>query len=91
MPIPYKITWEPDPLRRAVTLVLNGKFGEDALPDLERDIFAARQAQQEVSLDLSEVTLIDRKSARFFADQTVKDVKLVNCPNYLQRWIARGA
>jgi ABC-type transporter Mla MlaB component len=91
MPIPYKIIREPDPGRHAVTLLLNGKFGADALADLERDIFAARQAQQEIYLDLSEVTLIDRKSARFFADQTIRDVKLVNCPSYLQRWIMRGA
>jgi len=89
MSIPYKITWETDPQGQAVTLLLNGRFGADSLADLERDIFRARQAQREVVLDLSEVTLIDRKSARFLADQTVNDVKLVNCPGYLQRWITR--
>jgi hypothetical protein len=41
-----------------------------------------------VFIDLSEVTLVDRKAVRYFANQPVEEVKLINCPAYLRRWIA---
>jgi anti-anti-sigma regulatory factor len=86
----YKITTEPHPRERSVTLMLNGKFGEDALPELEQSISEARDAQQHIYIDLSEVTLVDRKAVQYFSEQAAHDVKLVNCPVYLRRWIRQG-
>ncbi len=78
----YKITTQPD--EQMVTILLNGKFGEDSLAELEESIAAARDANQAVVMDLSEVTLVDRKAVEYLADQ---DVRIVNCPVYLRRWI----
>ncbi|MBV9611407.1 MAG: anti-sigma factor antagonist [Acidobacteriaceae bacterium] len=89
MEIHYKITTEPHPSERAITLLLNGRFSEDALPELERSISQARHAQQHVYIDLSEVTLVDRKAVQYFSEQAGQDVKLVNCPIYLKGWIPR--
>lgn len=83
----YKITAEQHPADRSVTLLLDGKFSEDALPELRESVTAARQSQQTVYIDLSEVTLVDRKAVQFFSEQAGKDVKLVNCPIYLRGWI----
>ncbi len=83
----YKITTEPHPAEQAVTLWLNGKFCEDALPELKQSISEARGAQQRIYIDLSEVTLVDRKAVQYFSEQADDDVKLVNCPIYLRRWI----
>jgi len=83
----YKITAEPHPGESSVTLLLNGKFGEDALPELEESISQARDAHQQIYIDLSEVTLVDRKAVQYFSDQACDHVKLVNCPVYLRRWI----
>ena len=83
----YKITTEPNPAERAVTLLLNGKFSEDALPELEQSISEARGAHQRIYIDLSEVTLVDRKAVQYFSEQADHDVKLLNCPVYLRRWI----
>ena len=85
----YTITREPHPGGHAVTLVLNGRFSEDALPELEQAIADARGARQRVVIDLSEVTLVDRKAVQYFSEQAVSDVKLINCPVYLLRWITR--
>lgn len=85
----YKITAEPHPAERSITLWLNGKLSEDALRDLERSISEARGAQQRVYIDLSEVTLVDRKAVQYFSRQAKDDVKLVNCPIYLRRWIGQ--
>jgi ABC-type transporter Mla MlaB component len=83
----YKITTETRPAGLGVTILLNGKFSEDALPDLDNSISQARGSHQAVSIDLSEVTLVDRKAAQYFSDQASHDVKIVNCPIYLRRWI----
>ena len=81
----YKVTAE-----RSVTFVLNGKVGEEAIPDLQQSISEARQADRHVYIDLSEVTLMDRKAVQYFSEQAERDVTLVNCPIYLKHWIRRG-
>lgn len=85
----YKITTAPDPIERSITLLLNGRFSEDALPELDQSISEARGAHQRIYIDLSEVTLIDRKAVQYFAELAGQDLKLVNCPIYLRRWITQ--
>lgn len=87
MEMHYKITTEPHPAERSVTLLLNGKLSEDALPELAQSISEARDAHQRIYIDLSEVTLVDRKAVQYISEQADHDVKLVNCPIYLRRWI----
>jgi anti-anti-sigma regulatory factor len=89
METPYKIIAESHPIDCAVTLLLNGKFGEDALPELQHSVSRARDAQQRVTIDLSEVTLVDRKAVEYFSEQASEHVKFINCPIYLRRWIAQ--
>jgi anti-anti-sigma regulatory factor len=83
----YTITTESHPAERAVTLLLNGKFCEEAIPELEHSISEARGAHQRVFIDLSEVTLVDRKAVEYISEQASSDIKLVNCPIYLRGWI----
>jgi anti-anti-sigma regulatory factor len=85
----YEIRSEPHPVERAVTLLLNGKFSEDALPALEHSILEAKDSNRAVYIDLSEVTLVDRKAVQYFSAQVAQNVKLVNCPIYLRRWIVQ--
>jgi hypothetical protein len=85
---PFTIVAEPHPADRSVTILLNGVFREEALPELEQSIDRARQARQRVFIDLSEVTLVDRKAVQYFANQPLEGVKIINCPAYLRRWIA---
>ncbi|HTU48738.1 MAG TPA: hypothetical protein VMF91_26990 [Bryobacteraceae bacterium] len=82
-----KIITEPHPAERSVTLSLNGRFSEDAIPDLEQSISDARGAHQRIFIDLSEVTLVDRKAVEYISEQAGSDIKLVNCPIYLRGWI----
>jgi ABC-type transporter Mla MlaB component len=85
----YKITAEPHPAEHSITLLLNGKFGEDALPELDQSISEARGAHERIYIDLSEVTLVDRKAVQYFSEQAGEDLKIVNCPIYLRRWISQ--
>jgi ABC-type transporter Mla MlaB component len=83
----YKIIAELDPAESSVTLLLNGKFSEEALAALGQSIADARGAHQRIYIDLSEVTLVDRKAVQYFTEQAGQDLKFVNCPIYLRRWI----
>lgn len=86
----FTIVAEPHPADCSVTILLNGILSEDALPELEQSISRARLERQRIFIDLSEVTLVDRKAVQYFETQAVNDVKLINCPVYLRRWLSRG-
>jgi ABC-type transporter Mla MlaB component len=73
----------------SVTLALSGAVSEEVLPEICRLIGRGQQSKTRIMLDLSEVTLIDRSSARFFAEQMEEGVELVDCPSYLEHWILR--
>ena len=87
----FTIVRDADPAQRAITLLLNGKFCADSLPELEDRISEARGSHEKVYIDLSEVTLVDRKTVQYFSRQARRNVELVNCPNYLRRWIEQGS
>jgi anti-anti-sigma regulatory factor len=72
-----------------VILALTGNVSEDVLPEIHRLIACGNGREGRVALDLSEVTLMDRTAARFFAEQVERGIELVDCPSYLKRWILR--
>lgn len=71
----------------SVTLQVNGRFDADSLDALEQSIDAARHLDKQIFIDLSEVTLIDRKAVAYLSEKAGIGVRLINCPNYLSRWI----
>lgn len=85
----FKIVPEPHPASNSITLLLNGKFSEDAISELAQSLSEAKRKHDRVVLDLSEVTLVDRQAVRYFSEQASEEVKLVNCPIYLRRWITQ--
>ncbi len=74
-----------------MTLALAGKMNVNALGELRRQLDEARNSSKQVVLDMSEVTLVDRYSVEFLVAQANDHVRLVNCPEYLERWIPRPA
>jgi ABC-type transporter Mla MlaB component len=72
-----------------VTLVIAGKCNGGCLGELRRAIEKARRMQKQVVIDMSEVTLVDRPSLQFLAEQSRENITLINCPAYIQPWIAR--
>lgn len=46
------------------------------------------EAQGPTVLDLKEVTLVAREAVLFLARVEAGGVRLVNCPEYVRRWIA---
>jgi len=74
----------------AVKLTLSGKIHANALGELRRAIDRARRQRfRRVALDLGEITLADRASIDFLAQQMSEEIELVNCPPYIASWIER--
>lgn len=71
---------------RWTDLKLSGRMQADGLSELLAEI---EKCSPLPSLDLEEVTLLDRDSVRFLMRCESKGVQLINCPLYVQEWIAR--
>ena len=71
--------------KSSTDLKLSGRMQADGLSELLAEIEKCNPR----SLDLEEVTLLDRDSVRFLIRCESKGVQLVNCPLYVQEWIAR--
>jgi hypothetical protein len=67
-------------------LKLIGRMQADGLSELLAEI---EKCNRLPSLDLEEVTLLDRDSVRFLIRCESNGVQLVNCPLYVREWITR--
>lgn len=85
----FKIESKPE-ATGTVKLALAGKMHANSLGEIRRAIDRARRQRfRHVTLDLGEITLADRASIDFLAQQSKEEVELVNCPPYLASWIER--
>ena len=71
----------------SITLGLGGNVSKEALMEIDR--FLTGQKHKRILLDLSEVTLLDHRAARFFRDRWKQGIELLNCPSYIRHWIAQ--
>ena len=84
-----KIESNPE-ITGTVKLALSGRMHANSLGELRRAIDRARRKRaRRVALDLSEITLADRASIEFLSEQRKAEIELVNCPAYLETWLAR--
>jgi hypothetical protein len=72
-----------------VTFLVAGKVDAACIADFERAFGAARRLGKVIRLDLSEMTLVDRPGLQYLLDLTCDEVTLVNCPEYIMRWMRR--
>jgi hypothetical protein len=64
-----------------------GKLHGGRIGELRREIAGARRTNRHVTIELSEVTLVDRPCVRFLAE--LEDATVINCPEYIRPWIGR--
>lgn len=69
----------------AVVFVLSGELDADQAAAL-RDLLGAEDASR-VRLDLKETTRVDRSGLEFLAQVDLAGITLVNCTNYVRRWM----
>jgi hypothetical protein len=72
--------------RSSTNLKLSGRVQADRLSELLAEI---EKCDPLPSLDLEEVTLLDRDSVRFLIRCESEGIQLVNCSLYVREWITR--
>jgi anti-anti-sigma regulatory factor len=72
-----------------VTFLVAGRVDAACIADFERAFGAARRLGKDIRLDLREVTLVDRPGLQYLIDLACDEVTLVNCPEYVKRWMRR--
>jgi ABC-type transporter Mla MlaB component len=70
---------------RGVTFVLSGELDGDQVAELEALI--AAEGNRLASLDLADVTLVNREAIGFLAGLEAAGATLTNCPGYVRSWI----
>jgi ABC-type transporter Mla MlaB component len=71
---------------RPIVFVCSGELDADQCARLA-ELIAAEQPGR-VRLDLKEVTLVDRSGVQCLVRIHAAGIPLVNCPDYVWRWIA---
>jgi hypothetical protein len=69
---------------------LSGRIEERNVSELH-ELVDAEEEPTEVTLDLTEVKLVDREAIRFLAACKSRGVRLKDCPSYIRRWIEQGS
>jgi anti-anti-sigma regulatory factor len=71
-----------------VVLNLSGRMHSEHVAELLR-VFGLEVLEQNVILDLTEISLVDRDGVMFLARCEENGTKLRNCPRYIREWIMR--
>jgi anti-anti-sigma factor len=72
--------------RDTVVFALSGDMDIEHATQLQE--FLAGEVKGRVTLDLKDVTLVDRAAVRFLAGAEAGGIRIVNCPEYVRSWIA---
>jgi ABC-type transporter Mla MlaB component len=66
---------------------LCGQFTKEYLPELERLLAAEGASSETISIDLTNVTFVDRDAMVFLCSARSRKIAIENCPSYVIRWI----
>ncbi len=66
---------------------LCGQLTKEYLPEVERLLAGEAAASQTMSIDLANVTFVDREAMVFLCSAKSKNIAIENCPSYVIRWI----
>jgi hypothetical protein len=69
-----------------IVLALSGDVGQGQTAELQ--MLLGSESAGTCDLDLKDVTLLDRDAVRFLAMAAVAGARILNCPDYVRRWIA---
>jgi anti-anti-sigma regulatory factor len=67
-------------LPHEVILLLEGQIVAEWVELLEAECLTLLRSDQNVLLDLSQVSYVDRRGARLLRDLAARSVQLINCP-----------
>jgi ABC-type transporter Mla MlaB component len=71
---------------KSLQVRLCGQLTKDYLPEVQR-LLEEGSGSQTVSLDLANVTFVDREAMVFLCSAKSRNIVIENCPSYVIRWI----
>ena len=71
---------------KSLRVRLCGQLTKEYVSEVER-MLAQESEPQTVSLDLANVTFVDREAMVFLCSAKARKIAIVNCPSYVIRWI----
>ncbi len=72
---------------RSFKVRLCGQLTKEYLPEIDRLLANDDVQSQTVSLDLANVTFVDRDAMVFLCSAKSRNIAIENCPSYVIRWI----
>lgn len=72
---------------RSFKVRLCGQLTKEYLPEVERLLSGEGAASPARSLDLANVTFVDREAMVFLCSAKARNIAIENCPSYVIRWI----
>ena len=78
-------------LPHEVVVLLEGQIVAEWVELLEAECLTLLQTDQQVLLDLSRVSYLDRRAARLLRDLAARSVQLINCPPLVADLITEDA
>ena len=71
-----------------VRFTLSGRIEAEDIDELRR-LLDLEGPDSHITLDLRDITLVDRDAVKFLADCEKDSIKLENCQPYVREWIGR--
>ena len=71
----------------SVTVHLHGQFTGEYVPEVEKALAGHGASDHQVTLDLADVTFVDRAAMMFLRGAESGSVAVENTPSYVARWI----
>ena len=72
---------------KSLKVKLCGQLTKEYLPEVERLLADETSTDQKVSIDLENVTFVDREAMMFLCSAKSRNIAVENCPSYVIRWI----
>jgi len=71
-----------------VVFTVSGRLDAENLAELDT-LFRAEASGRRITLDLTELTLVDQDAVLFLGRCEAENIRLRNCPAYIREWIVR--
>ena len=85
-----KITQDAE-IPEIVRVSLTGYFTSEYVPEVEKALVQNGSKSKKCTLDLMNVTFVDRPAMEFLRAAQSRKIKLENLPSYVKRWIQQEA
>ncbi|HYR87928.1 MAG TPA: STAS domain-containing protein [Terriglobia bacterium] len=72
---------------KCLKVSLCGQFTGEYVPELQKTLSPEKSDAEEIALDLSNVTFVDREAMVFLCGARSRNIAIENMPSYVIRWI----